>query len=119
MKKNSNKSTIKKQDPNNGVTTKWILDLSKSIWNNSWVHTTQLSSDGMDELYICFKDINGDEWMAKVLENEIVELSIEIKWGDDEPFLEPYGNVKFKDFMKYLNSLPVTGHKYFSSVEIK
>lgn len=119
MKKKIAKSTTKKPHPNNGVTTKWILDLSKSIWSNSWVHTTQLSSDDIDMLYICFKDINGDEWMAKVYENEIVELSMEVKWGDDEPFFESYGNVKFKDFMKYLNSLPITAHKFFSSVEIK
>ena len=58
------------------------------------------------------------EIYAKVYENKIVELDMEVKWGDDEPFRESYGNVKLEDFMKYLNSLPVLGHKFFSSVQI-
>lgn len=118
MKKNNTKTKSKKPDPNNGVTTQWMIELSKSIWSNSWVHTTQLSSDGIDMLYICFKDINGDEWIGKVYENKIVELDMEVRWGDDEPFRESHGNVKLEDFMKYLNSLPVLGHKFFSSVQI-
>jgi hypothetical protein len=43
---------------------------------------------------------------------------MEVRWGDDEPFRESHGNVKLEDFMKYLNSLPVVGHKFFSSVQI-
>ena len=116
MKKNNTKTKTKKHDPNNGVTTQWLIELSKSIWNNSWVHTTMLSSDGIDKLIIRFKDISGDEWIGKVYENKIVELDMEVRWGDDEPFRESHGNVKLEDFMKYLNSLP--GHKFFSSVQI-
>ena len=118
MKKNNTKTKTKKHDPNNGVTTQWLIELSKSIWNNSWVHTTMLSSDGIDMLIIRFKDISGDEWIGKVYENKIVELDMGVKWGDDEPFRESHGNVKLEDFMKYLYSLPVLGHKYFSSVQI-
>ena len=118
MKKNNTKTKTKKHDPNNGVTTQWLIELSKSIWNNSWVHTTMLSSDGIDMLIIRFKDISGDEWIGKVYENKIVELDMEVRWGDDEPFRESHGNVKLEDFMKYLNSLPVLGHKFFSSVQI-
>jgi hypothetical protein len=60
MKKDNTKTKTKKHKPNNGVTTQWLIELSESIWNNSWVHTTMLSSDGIDMLIICFKDINGD-----------------------------------------------------------
>ena len=116
MKKNNTNTKTKNPDPNNGVTTQWLIDLSKSIWSNSWVHTTQLSSDGIDMLYICFKDINGDEWIGKVYENKIVELDMEVRWGDDEPFLAYWDFSAI--FMKYLNSLPVLGHKFFSSVQI-
>ena len=115
--KTASKKTTKKTDRFNGVTTKWLIDLFDRFKDDSWVHTFQYSTlEGFDQIYVCFKDFSGDEWVAIIHEinkNKVVELKLSI--GGSEPWQESYGYVKYIDFMKYLDSLPKTTYQYFKS----
>lgn len=112
------KKVIKEINPstNNGVRSKWLIDLSKTLRDNSLVHTTQLSSDGIDKLYVCFKDNKRVEWMAKVYETKIVELLKEEKLANKQKVLEHFGNFAFEDFNKYLVSLPASATDFFNKI---
>ena len=114
-KKATSKKAPPKKDHFNGVTTKWLKELNDRFMEDSWVHTFQYTTiEGIDQLYVCFTDFNGDEWSAIINEYEIVDLSIEVDyWGDGEKLLQPFGSVAFQDFMKYLDSLPLTANKFF------
>jgi hypothetical protein len=112
------KKVIKEINPstNNGVRSKWLIDLSKTLRDNALVHTTQLSSDGIDKLYVCFKDNKRVEWMAKVYETKIVELLKEEKLVNKQKVLEHFGNFAFEDFNKYLVSLPANATDFFNKL---
>ena len=115
--KTASKKTTKKTDRFNGVTTKGLIDLFDRFKDDSWVHTFQYSTlEGFDQIYVCFKDFSGDEWVAIIHEinkNKVVELKLSI--GGSEPWQESHGYVKYIDFMKYLDSLPKTTYQYFKS----
>jgi hypothetical protein len=112
------KKVIKEMNPstNNGVRSKWLIDLSKTLRDNALVHTTQLSSDGIDKLYVCFKDNKRVEWMAKVYKTKIVELLKEVKRADKQKVLEHFGNFAFEDFNKYLLTLPTSATDFFNQL---
>jgi hypothetical protein len=111
------KKVIKEINPsiNNGVKSKWLIDLSKTLRDNALVHTTQLSSDGIEKLYVCFKDNKRVEWMAKVYKTKIVELLREEKLANKQKVLEHFGNFAFEDF-QYLFSLPTSATDFFNKI---
>ena len=45
MKKNNTKTKTKKHDPNNGVTTQWLIELSKTGWlDDSWTKNKKITA---------------------------------------------------------------------------
>ena len=147
MKKNTTKTTTKKNDPNNGVTTKWLIDLSKSILDNDWVDKAELEifydgshtldADGKkrksscDLLFIYFKDVNGDKWLAEVFPNKRVALNlygIKVRIRDDKVIMEKTDNgyefhhlegfSTIDELKEYLNILPNNpSNNYYEKAE--
>ncbi len=147
MKKNTTKTTTKKNDPNNGVTTKWLIDLSKSILDNNWVDKAELEifydgshtldADGKkrksscDLLSIYFMDVNGDKWLAEVFPNKRVALNlygIKVRIRDDKVIMEKTDNgyefhhlegfSTIDELKEYLNLLPNNpSNNYYEKAE--
>jgi hypothetical protein len=143
MKKNITKATNKKPDSNNGVTTQWLIDLSKSILDNDWVDKAELEIEynevcyepgkktiaSIDLLSIYFKDINGDKWAAIVRSNQIVEIKLygikvtlgdgkvkimeETKNGYEFHHLEGFCDQTIDELKEYLNTLPNNASKHY------
>ena len=108
----------KKTDANNGVKSKKLIKLSKDIWElgKGWVYTTQLSAKSaeqeFDELFVGFKDINGDDYMVRMNEKYAtisISFIIDNPDGTKEVLVEDMdGMYSTISIIKYIKNLPKT-----------
>jgi hypothetical protein len=106
---------------NNGVTTQWMIELSKEAWNKwaGYITTAMLGTDVEegDSLYLDFKDQNGDQYSTHIFSDEYV-LVHSSEMIDMEEYQEYLCTIKYSDLIDYLDGLPKTALGVFNGKAI-